>query len=112
MAGTFGTINNPLQSSYGSVNPGLPNFISNIVTVIFVAAGLWAFFNLMFAGFSYITSGGDSKKLESALASINMSLIGLIIMVGAAAVTGVVSFVLFGSPTAILSPSITGPGNF
>jgi len=41
-----------------------------------------------------------------------MSLIGLVVMVAAAAVTGVVSYLLFGSATAILSPSITGPGKF
>ena len=112
MAGTspFGNVNNPL-TNYGDVNTGLPSFISNVVTVIFVGAGLYAFFNLMFAGFSYISAGGDTKKIEAALYSINMSLLGLIIMVAAAAVTGIVSFVLFGSASAILSPNITGPGS-
>jgi TRAP-type C4-dicarboxylate transport system permease small subunit len=110
MASTFGTINSPL-SGYGSVNTGLPQFITNIVTVIFAAAGLFAFFNLMFAGFTYITSNGDQKKLEQAISSINMSLMGLVVMVAAAAVTGIVSYLLFGSATAILSPSIKGPGS-
>ena len=40
-----------------------------------------------------------------------MSLIGLVIMVGAAAITGIISYLLFGSATAILQPTITGPGN-
>lgn len=104
-------IKNPV-TSYGSVNTGLPSFITNVITVIFAAAGLYAFFNLMIAGFTYITSGGDTKKIEAATASINMSLIGLVVMVAAAAVTGVVSYLLFGSATAILSPSIKGPGSF
>ncbi len=113
MASVFGGINNPLPStSYGSVNTGLPLFISNVVKVIFAAAGLFAFFNLMYAGFTYITSNGDQKKIEQAISSINMSLIGLIVMVAAAAITGVVSFLLFGSATAILQPSITGPGSY
>ena len=111
MAGIFGSVTNPIDK-YGSVNGGLPKFVSNIITVIFVGAGLFAFFNLMFAGFSYITSNGDQKKLETALASINMSLTGLVIMVAAAAVTGIVSFILFGDATAILSPTIKGPGSF
>lgn len=111
MAGVFGSIDNPV-TSYGNVDTGLPSFISNVVTVIFVAAGLYAFFNFMIAGFTYITAGGDTKKIEAALYSINMSLVGLIIMVGAAAITGIVSFVLFGDAGAILAPSITGPGNF
>lgn len=108
----FGTVSNPMNSSYGDVNTGLPSFISNIITVIFVAAGLYAFFNLMIAGFTYISSSGDAKKLEGALSSINMSLIGLLIMVAAAAVTGIVSFMLFGDATAILNPTIKGPGTF
>src|SRR3989339_90307 len=112
MASLFGDVKNPLDTInpggkiYGNVDTGLPQFVTNIVTVIFVGAGLYAFFNLMFAGFTYITAGGDTKKLEAAVVSINMSLLGLIVMVAAAAITGVVSFVLFGSATAILSPKI------
>jgi TRAP-type C4-dicarboxylate transport system permease small subunit len=111
MASTFGTINPPV-TAYGAVNTGLPQFITNIVTIIFAAAGLFAFFNLMFAGFTYITSNGDQKKLEQAMSSINMSLTGLAIMVAAAAITGIISYVLFGNATAILSPSIKGPGSY
>lgn len=107
----FGTVSNPL-TSYGDANTGLPSFISNVVTVIFVGAGLYAFFNFMIAGFTYITAGGDAKKIESALASINLSLMGLIIMVGAAALTAITSYILFGDASAILSPSIKGPGSF
>lgn len=103
-------IANPV-TSYGNVNTGLPAFISNVITIIFAAAGLFAFFNLMIAGFSYISAAGDEKKISAATNSINMSLIGLVIMVAAAAVTGIVSYLLFGSATAILSPNIKGPGS-
>jgi len=107
------TIKSPV-TSYGSVESslGITAFITNIITIIFVVAGLFAFFNLMIAGFTYITSAGDTKKIESATSSINMSLIGLVIMVGAAAVTGIISYLLFGNAAAILSPSISGPGSF
>lgn len=110
MAGVFGSIDNPV-TNYGNVDTGLPSFISNVITIVFAAAGLYAFFNLMIAGFTYITAAGDTKKIEAAMYSINMSLMGLIIMVGAAAVTGIISFVIFGDATAILSPTITGPGS-
>ncbi|MCE7897738.1 MAG: hypothetical protein DPW11_02470 [bacterium] len=110
MAGVFGSIDSPI-TGYGNVDTGLPSFVSNVITVIFAAAGLYAFFNLMIAGFTYITAGGDEKKIQAAMYSINMSLLGLIIMVGAAAVTGVVSFLLFNNAGAILTPSITGPGS-
>ncbi|MEI6690691.1 MAG: hypothetical protein WCL07_03000 [bacterium] len=116
MANAFGNIKNPLENfqSYGSVESanGLTKFISNISSVIIIVGGLYAFFNLLFAGITYITANGDSKKLESAVTNINMSLLGLVVLVGAAAITGVVSFVLFGSPTAILNPQVFGPGSF
>lgn len=105
----IGTIDPP-PTGYGDVGAGLPDFITNVITIIFAAAGIFAFFNLMLAGFNYITAGGDEKKIQAATASINMSLIGLVVMVVAAAVTGVVSYLLFGDAGAILSPSITGPG--
>ncbi|GAB4026368.1 MAG: hypothetical protein Fur0011_1830 [Candidatus Microgenomates bacterium] len=110
MASVFGNIDNPV-SSYGNVDTGLPSFITNVLTVVFAAAGLYAFFNLMIAGFTYITAGGDEKKIQAAVNSINMSLLGLIIMVGAAAVTGIVSFLLFNDAGAILKPTIIGPGS-
>lgn len=110
-------IKNPLQQinptgGYGNVDTGLPSFVTNLITIVFISGGLYVFFNLMFAGFTYITSAGDTKKIETALYSINMSLLGLVIMVGAAVITGVVSFLLFGSTTAILSPKIIGPGSY
>ncbi|MFZ2199751.1 MAG: hypothetical protein WAV40_03105 [Microgenomates group bacterium] len=117
MAGLIGTeVINPLSkfsaNGYGNVNTGLPSFISNIITIIFIAGGLYAFFNLMISGFSFITAGGDQKKIDAATQSINMSLMGLVVMVAAAAVTGIVSYVLFGSASAILTPKIIGPGSF
>lgn len=116
MAGVLGNdIINPLSkvgsNGYTNVDTGLPAFITNVVTLIFVVGGLWTFFNLMIAGFSYVTSAGDTKKIEAATASINTSLIGLVVMVAAAAVTGIISFVLFGSASAILTPKIIGPGS-
>jgi hypothetical protein len=111
MASLIGeTIKSPVKS-YGDVGSGLSTFITNVITIIFAAAGIFAFFNLMIAGFSYVTSAGDAKKIEAATAQINMSLIGLVVMVAAAAVTGIISYLLFGSATAILAPSITGPGS-
>lgn len=118
MPGLLGTeVVNPLDTlnpggGYTDVSTGLPSFVSNLITIIFIAGGLYAFFNLMIAGFTYITAAGDTKKIEAATASINTTLIGLVVMVAAAAITGIISFVLFGSASAILSPVINGPGSY
>lgn len=120
MANPFGDdpIANPLtdtfQSSYGDVvgtgGTGLIGFLSNIFKLITVAGGIFVVINLIIAGFTYIASGSDPKQTVAAWQKIYISLIGLIVMVGAFAIAGIVGYVLFGDPRAILSPTIYGPG--
>ncbi|MFH2019428.1 MAG: hypothetical protein ABII80_02345 [bacterium] len=115
MASIFGEIGNPLKEinptkGYGELKSGLPSFISNALKIVFIGAGLFAFLNLIFAGFLYMSANGDKQKIEKATMSINMSLMGLIVMVAAGVLTGIISFLLFGSATAILKPTIIGPG--
>lgn len=116
MFGIFGLIDNPLGKSfplaagYASVESGLPLLISNIVRLTTIAAGIWMFGNLLTAGFMYLTSSGETEKVNKAWGMIYQSLIGLLIIVGAFAITGVVSQLLFGDVTAILKPTIFGPG--
>lgn len=117
MATIFNDIKNPLTTinpvgGYGNVNSGLPSFISNILKIIFIGAGIFAFFNFIFAGFLYMSAAGDKQKIEKATLSINMSLLGLIVMVAAGIIIGIISFILFGSASAILHPTIIGPGTY
>lgn len=111
----FGNITNPLQtinpSGYGDVAPGLPNFISNVLRLIFVVGGIAALLAFLIAGLNYITAGGDEGKIKLAIQQINFSLIGLAILAAAIIVTGVVSYLLFGRADAILNPTIYGPGS-
>lgn len=111
---TFGDIENPLTtfgSPYGDAgDAGI--LVSNIVKTILVAGGVTVLFIILLAGFNYITASGDTKKLESAITSINMAVTGLVIMVGALVLTGIVSWILFGNPATILSPNVYGPGSF
>lgn len=115
MASPFGTIINPLEKSYGglySTEPGmgLIGFISNLIKFITIGAGLFAFINLIIAGFGYIGAGSDTKKTAEAWARIYMSLIGLVIIVSSYAIAGIIGLLLFKDATAILSPKIYGPG--
>lgn len=110
----FTRIDNPFIrfNSYGDVQSetGLLFFLSNIVKFITVAAGLFAFFNLVIAGFTYVTSGSNKDAVAQAWARINFSLIGLVLIVAAFLITAVVSQLLFGRWDAILQPTIYGPG--
>jgi hypothetical protein len=111
----FGEINNPLKeistNGYEDLaGGGMLLFLSNVVKFISVAAGIFAFINIVLAGFAYVSAGSDTKKTTEAWAKIYMSLIGLIIIVASYAIAGIAGLLLFGDPAAILQPQIYGPG--
>lgn len=87
---------------------GIVIFLNSILKLIFIAAGLWAFFNFIIAGFGFMTAGGDAKKVSSSWDRIWQSLIGLIIIVSSFLVAAIVGMLLFGNPGAILTPTL-GP---
>jgi len=108
----FGPVTNPLASGYGGVDTaggGLVGFISNIVKLITVAGGIFAFFNLILAGISYIGSQGDPQAIEKAQKKIYMSIVGLIIIAASFILAAIMGKILFGNYSAILSPKIYGP---
>lgn len=104
-----GAVTNPLPH-YGNVDTGLILFFSNILRLIFVAAGIFAFINLIVAGFQYMTAAGDTKALTAAWSRIWQSLVGLIIIVGSFALASLFGYLIFGDAGFILNPKIYGPG--
>ncbi len=54
------------------------NFIGTIVNVFTAIVGVVAVIMIVFGGFQYITSGGDSGKISTAKNTIIYALIGLI----------------------------------
>lgn len=105
-----GTVENPLQGTmYGGLS-GVGPFISNILRLLFVVAGIYALFNFIVAGYSYINAGGDSKRLDAAWSRIWHSLLGLAVIVGSFALASLLGLLLFGRADYILNPTIFGPG--
>ena len=114
MDNIFGTINQPPGVSTYCTNKGhasdvacgLIPFLSNIVKFIIVIGGLYAFFNIIMAGYGFLSAGDDPKKMAAAWAKIWQSLLGLLIVAGAFVITAIVSYLVFGNTTAILNPQI------
>lgn len=108
----FGTVTNPLPK-YGGVEAarggGLVLLFTNILRLVFVLAGAYAFINLIIAGFQYMNAGGDVKQLNAAWARIWQSLLGLAIIVGSFALAALFGYLIFGDATYILNPQIYGP---
>ncbi len=100
--------NDQIAPAYRGIG-GLTVFLTNILRLVFVVAGLFAFFNLILAGFQFMSAGGDSKAIEKAMSKIWQSLIGLILVVGSFALAALFGYLLFGDAGFILNPKIYAP---
>ena len=94
MAGIFGNITAPSQlskySSAGTQGQGLFLFLSNLFKFTGVIAGIFMVFQIIFAGYMYISANGDPKKTEQARTKIWQSLLGIVIVSAAFALAAVV----------------------
>lgn len=107
-----GTVENPLPPGYQNVvgaNGGLILLLTNVLRLVFVAAGVFAFFNIIVAGFDFMNAGGDSKKIGEAWDKIWKSLVGLVLIVGSFALAALFGYLIFGDAGFILNPKIYGP---
>lgn len=94
---------------YGKLGPGVTQFFSNILRLVFVGGGIYAFVNLVLAGFQYMTAGGDAKALGAAWARIWQTLLGLLIVIGSFALASLFGYLIFKDPGFILNPKVYGP---
>ncbi len=85
-------------------------FVSNILQFATLAAGLWTLFNFVLAGYTYITSSGDSSAHGKVKDKITMSVLGIVIIVASYTAAGIIGLVFFGRADYILNPTISGPG--
>ena len=100
----FGLIAKALCSSKGtSAGENLNSVVSAIIGFMTVIAGIWFMFQIIIAGYDWISAGGDKTKTEAAMHRIRNALIGLVIVVAAWVIVGV-----FGT---ILGLDILNPGN-
>lgn len=68
----------------------LPVIIGNIVNIILSFLGVLLLVYLIYAGFLWMTSGGDSKKADTAKTYIQNAVIGLIIILASFAISNFV----------------------
>jgi hypothetical protein len=113
----IGTINPPpaIQkwidiSPFGSQKvPGLLYFVNALLKLVITLAGLFAFLNIIIAGYQFMSAGGDPKKISEATSKIWQSLMGLLLVAGSFVLAVIFGWLLFGDATAILMPKIYGP---
>lgn len=71
------------KSQRGGSDPltGPGGLLSDVTTIVAVVAGIIAVVMIMYGGYQYITSGGESSKVQDAKKTITWSVIGLVVTV-------------------------------
>ena len=106
----IGTITAPpgtekIQAASGS-EIGIVFFISNLIVIATVIAGIWAVFNIVLAGSRYLAAGSDVKAHQEVQQQITNSLLGLLLIVLVFAFGGLFGLLFFGDATFIIEPKI------
>ncbi len=95
--GGFDTTNMPLSQGSDTEEGALTNFeliISNFIGFMTVLAGIFFIVYFIIAAFNWVTSGGDSGKLQSARDRMLHGILGLIIVVGSYAIVGLLGTII------------------
>ena len=90
----------------GESGIGLLIFISNMIKMASVVAGVWVMFNFITAGFTYVTANGDSSAYSKIGEKLSLSVTGLLLIVAAYTIAGIISLLIFGDATYIINPQI------
>jgi hypothetical protein len=89
----------PATISGGSYS--LETVFGNIVGVIIPLTAIACFVFLVFAGFNFITSGADAKKVASAQSALTYAIFGMVVVLIAYLILQLISF--FTGNTSILN---------
>lgn len=92
--GGFGPIaqffcDNPTASSV-QTGERLNKVVSSILGFLTIVAALWFLFQILLAGYAWISAGGDTEKTTEAWHKITNGVIGLIIVVAAWVIVGLI----------------------
>lgn len=60
-------------------SPNVNSVINNIVNIFSAFVGILAVIMIIYAGFRYVTAGGDSGKVSNAKATLIYAIIGLVV---------------------------------
>ena len=93
----------------GGQGIGIFIFLSRMLQLSTVIAGLIILFNFIISGYTYLTSDGNPKAHETVRNRITFSIIGILIIVCAYTITGLIGLIFFGDASYILNPKIVPP---
>lgn len=104
--GIFGTITPPAPIAGTTGSEGIGKLLNLVFRSMIVIAGVYALFNLIFAGYAFLSAGDDAKKVAGAWARIWQSMLGLAIAAGAFVLAAIFGQLIFNRWDFILNPQI------
>lgn len=113
----FGNIINPFgPQGYNVANynssvqgSGLILLLNNLLKFTIVIAGLYTFWNILSAGYMFMSAGGEAKNITKAWDKIWQSLVGLLLVAGSFILAAIFGYIIFGDTRALLQPRIFTP---
>ncbi|MBI3443115.1 hypothetical protein HY008_00385 [Candidatus Woesebacteria bacterium] len=111
IAQLFGRVNPPpgVAAYSGTTAEQLTTFLGIIVRSLIVIAGIYALFNLVLAGYAFMSAGDNPKAIEGAWAKIWQTLLGLAFTAGAFILAAIFGKLVFNDFFALLRIRIYGP---
>lgn len=115
------TANAPIPPSIGQVLPppgtdtfsaragadiGILYFISRMIRLIMVIAGVWSAIMILLAGYTFISSSGDSGSYQKVRNQLTNAIIGLVIIMFTYTIIGLISLIIFRDAGFILNPTL------
>jgi len=100
-----GEVANCDETAVGEAQDRVNEIIATLVNIVSVAVGVVAVIMIIFGGFRYITSGGDSGSVTTAKNTILFAVVGLVIV---ALAQVVVRFVLARATNTDAAPAAAG----
>jgi len=98
-----------IANQYGDITTGLVSLLNNIIRLLIMVGGLWAFINLILAGYGFLSAGDDPKKVASAWQKIWQSMMGVLFIIGSFVLASIFGYLLFGKADFFFKPIIYGP---
>lgn len=104
----FGQVAAPAAlNSFGSQpGPAIGRLVQLGLRALIVGAGVYALFNLILAGYSFMSAGDDSKKVAGAWAQIWQTMLGVAVAAGSFVLAAILGKLLFNDYNFLLMPSI------
>ncbi len=78
-----GSVQGPLTIPGAGANPTIGGILSNALPLVIGLAGLGLLVMLISAGYTFMTSAGDAKKMEQGQQRLTYAIVGFFIIFGA-----------------------------